>query len=246
MRHCRRLVVGGRGNGRGLETYPCCYEDVVVPPQLSPDEVLGVDAQDEEDGGENGEGPVDGEDGAAAVFVGTRGELLGRGAHAGHGDDVARGCRSCPLGWLCRHWTGEGLLLAHPSRGHRDGRGPGAGEGVFGSQGARVGVNLLMCRNPGKKESRQSAERGVVGLPPFKIIPSPRVGVAARTSMHPGPSALWAAESGEWRGGGSGGGGRGGPSPVPVRATLPRLRVWSSGTLDGGRLLRRQEMSMAH
>lgn len=91
-------MVGGRGNGRGLGIYPCCYEDVVVPPQLSPDEVLGVDAQDEEDGGENGEGPVDGEDGAAAVFVGTRGELLGRGAHAGHGDDVARGCRSVSAG----------------------------------------------------------------------------------------------------------------------------------------------------
>lgn len=195
---------GGGGRGKGDGAYPCCYEDVVVPPQISPDEVLGVDAQDEEDGGKGGEGPVDREDGAAAVLVGAGGELLGRG-HAGHGDDVSVNAnRAVSTLEKVYFWRTRVVGIGM-------GGGTGAGDGRgFGSQGAgrrRQSVDVQDGIR-GSRRAGESAERG--GWWDCRLLKSSQVpGFVwhplrpARADLHAPrlpSSALWTGPSGEWRG----------------------------------------------
>jgi len=132
---------------------------------------------------------------------------------------------------LCCVDTGESLPLGYPP-GHRD----GGGDGVFGSQGSGR-RQFVDVQKSGEKDSRQSAERGVVGLPPFKIIPSPWVYVASHLQHGRTPAQL----CGIGRSGGVGW-----TTPCTGQRNPATFGRWSSGTFDGGRLLRRQDLSTAH
>jgi hypothetical protein len=107
--------------------------------------------------------------------------------------------------------------------GTREGIGMGGGRGWrlrFQGAGRRQFVDV---QKSGEKGEPAKCRARVVGLLPFKIIPSPWAGVALHPQHEPAP-LLSTVESGRGSGGGALMRG-GGPSPIPARGTTLHVRL---------------------